>query len=474
MQEFRQATLSGSWYPAPKAELAAMVDGFMSESNMLDLPAGRPLLAIVPHAGYTYSGATAGKLFGLLGSFKPRRIIILAPSHRSPLQKIALSEKTAFQTPLGLVSIDQEAVGKLSQCPAFTFADHAHGPEHAVEIQLPFLQRLWPDDPPSIVPLLVPRLDPDQKAAAAATLKSICDQDTLLLVSTDFTHYGDAFGYQPFHEDIPFSLEKLDSGALLKILAGDGAGLRDYGQETGITMCGLEACALALDCGIPEGYEGSLLGYSRSADGDGDYSHSVSYASVLICSGPDKSELQPEDKALLLEIAHKSIAAAVHDAPRPKPEDVAQDLGLKIPTRLREKRGAFVTLTLGGQLRGCIGYIEGFKALVDTINDNGRSAAIHDNRFRPVSRNELGQLEIEISALTPLREVSGPEEIEIGRHGILLSCGRNQAVFLPQVAVEQGWDLNTTLTQLALKAGLAPLAWQKGCKFQVFEAEIFS
>ncbi len=474
MQDLRPATLSGSWYPAPKAELTTMVDGFLANCNTPDLPAGRPIVAIVPHAGFAYSGPTAGKLYGLLQQFPPDRVIILAPSHRYPLAQIALSGKNGFQTPLGTVLVDQGAVGKLSQCPAFIFADEAHGPEHAVEIQLPFLQRLWPEKLPSIIPLLVPPLDQEKRALAVTALQEICaEKNTLFIVSTDFTHFGNSFGFRPFHDDIPMALERLDSGAILKILAGDGPGLREYGKQTGITMCGLEACAIALDCGLPAGYEGALLDYSRSADKDGDYSHSVSYASVLLCSGPTEDGLNSDDKKLLMELARRSVQAAVQGEPAPDPENIARQLDLKISPHLLEKRGAFVTLNLNGHLRGCIGYIQGFKPLLDTIVDNGRSAAINDPRFAPVSNSELNQLTIEISVLTPLRGVKGPENIEIGRHGILLSSNGRQSVFLPQVAVEQGWDLHTTLSQLSLKAGLSPNAWQQECQFQVFEADIF-
>ncbi|MBK7187812.1 MAG: AmmeMemoRadiSam system protein B [bacterium] len=111
------------------------------------------------------------------------------------------------------------------------------------------------------------------------------DDGTLLLVSTDLTHYGAAFGFAPFAGDIAAEVERLDAGALLRVLAGDGPGLLGYGRQTGITMCGLEAAALALACGLPPGFESALLGYARSGDRDGDYSRSVSYAAALIADG---------------------------------------------------------------------------------------------------------------------------------------------------------------------------------------------
>jgi len=132
----------------------------------------------------------------------------------------------------------------------------------------------------------VPHLDKGRRAAAAAALAAERSPETFLLVSTDLTHYGEPYGYVPFREDIPAALERLDSGALLRVLAGDGRALLDYGLRTGITMCGLEAAALALASGLPAGFESALLGYARSGDRDGDYTMSVSYAAALLSSGP--------------------------------------------------------------------------------------------------------------------------------------------------------------------------------------------
>ena len=287
----RAAVLAGSWYPAGPGALAEEVDRYLAAADPSTRPAGPPLVAVVPHAGYFYSGEAAGRLYGLLGADYRRTVFILAPSHRAHLDRVALSGAQAFATPLGKVPVDTRAVRELAECPAFVLDDAAHAEEHAVEIQLPFLQRLWPDRSPVIVPLLVPALDQAQRAEASRALARLADDDTLLLVSTDFTHYGSAYGYLPFATDIPAALERLDSGAILKILAADPDGLVGYGKETGITMCGLHATALALaagrDADLPPGYEAALIDYRRSGDREGDYSLSVSYASILITAGPD-------------------------------------------------------------------------------------------------------------------------------------------------------------------------------------------
>lgn len=293
MSGSRPSVLSGTWYPGDPGRLKAMVDAFLAAADLSRRPAGQPVLAVVPHAGYRYSGPTAGCLYGLLRAREPapQRIFILAPNHRVPLRHIALSGADSFTTPLGRVPVDTATVRRLAANFPFAVDDGAHAEEHAIEIQLPFLQRLWGPAGPSVVPLLVPHLDQESAAAAAAVLAAELGSDParrpLLLVSSDFTHYGASFGYVPFRTDVPAALEKLDAGAILRILAADSTGLRDYGARTGITMCGLEAAALALDCGVPPGHEGALLDYARSGDQEGDYTHSVSYAAILLCAGPD-------------------------------------------------------------------------------------------------------------------------------------------------------------------------------------------
>ena len=185
------------------------------------------------------------------------------------------------------------------------------------------------------------------------------------------------------------------------------------------------------------------------------------------------SQLTFQQQQFLRHLALKAVEAAAANEPYPDVLSLAKGSQIAVEGPLAEKRGVFVTLTIQNRLRGCIGYIEGFKPLIEAVADNGRSAAVGDPRFDPLQIDELANLEIEISVLTPLREVPSFESIEVGKHGVLLGKGGRRAVFLPQVATEQGWDLNTTLTQLCLKAGLGPLEWQQGTKFEVFEAQIF-
>jgi AmmeMemoRadiSam system protein A len=183
--------------------------------------------------------------------------------------------------------------------------------------------------------------------------------------------------------------------------------------------------------------------------------------------------LTDREKAFLRELARLTVDAAARGRPGPDPSSMAAVAGTPLAGALAEPRGAFVTLRRDGELRGCIGVIASERPLARTVVDSAQSAAARDPRFAPVTPDELPFLDLEVSVLTPPRPVPGPEAIELGRHGILLSCAGREAVFLPQVPGEQGWDLATTLDHLALKAGLEAGRWRAEAEFRVFEAEVF-
>lgn len=171
------------------------------------------------------------------------------------------------------------------------------------------------------------------------------------------------------------------------------------------------------------------------------------------------------EKEKLIEIARLSLESAVRRTVKPHFDNLTESL--------KVKRGGFVTLKKHGELRGCIGYIEPVKSLHQTVAEMAVSAGTSDPRFYPVQENELTDIRIEISVLTPLKEVYGVEDIQVGRDGIYMVKEFHSGVLLPQVAVEHGWDSQTFLEQTCLKAGLSTDAWQKGAKIYTFGAEIF-
>jgi len=177
--------------------------------------------------------------------------------------------------------------------------------------------------------------------------------------------------------------------------------------------------------------------------------------------------LSEAEKTFLLQLARSSIVAALKGKRAEVPADV--------PGELTKPSGAFVTLHKGGELRGCIGYIESVKPLAETVKDVAQKSATEDYRFSQVSEEELADIEIEISVLSPLECISDIRQIEVGKHGLVIELGGYRGLLLPQVATELGWDRETFLNQTARKAGLAPGLWKHPeAKIYIFSAEVFN
>ncbi len=192
-------------------------------------------------------------------------------------------------------------------------------------------------------------------------------------------------------------------------------------------------------------------------------------------SAPEQAaRLTLRDRQQLLEIARQAIENRLSGRRSEELPGREQSPGGEIPAVLEEKRGVFVTLHRKGALRGCIGYIEGFKPLFQAVGEMALAAAFGDPRFPPVTAAELPELDVEISVLTPLRKMSDPSEITIGEHGLYIVKGPSSGLLLPQVAVEYGWDRQTFLRHTCLKAGLLETAWQDpDSEIYLFGAQIF-
>jgi len=376
------------------------------------------------------------------------------------------------------VEIDQPAVAALRASPLFTSQPGVDAKEHCIEIQLPFLQTVLPSF--RLVPLLVSNLGREDIVSAAEALARIVGPGDLVVISTDFTHYGASYGYvgPPANPIAPSQaqagLRELLDRAWGLVLARDLTAMAAYKRETGDTICGFLPLAILTQL-LPKEARGQRLHSSMSAEIAGDWSNSVSYLSAIFTGlwpyhGPaGEAGLTPDEKTALLKLARFTLERQVRGGPRPTPNDA----GITVTPRLLRPSGSFVTLKKEGDLRGCIGNIPPDKPLVEGIIDNATSAALHDSRFSPVSEQELGSIQVEVSVLTPPTTVDGPQNIVLGKHGILLRKGRAGAVFLPQVAPEQGWTLEQTLQRLSSKAHLPANAWKDGASFQLFEAIVF-
>jgi AmmeMemoRadiSam system protein B/AmmeMemoRadiSam system protein A len=472
----RPAAVAGRFYPGNAGRLADFITRHMHAAT-LSGGKGDVSGVIVPHAGYTYSGEVAALSFGLLDSAKINRVIVMGPSHYKAFRGVSVPTYAAYRTPLGLVNVDRAICTAIRAAdPVFTFNPASHEQEHSVEVELPFLQMQLTDF--TLIPLVFGQLTRSEIQDAAAVLAGYWDESTLLVVSSDFTHYGERFGHVPFPVDeARLRLIKQDRGAIDRICEQNRDAFLDYVDDTGATICGRLPIAvmLAMMEQRDENWKVDLEKYTNSGEMLGDYTSSVSYAALTIqrlngllgdvgASGWRFSEV---DKATLLSVAREAIAAEFRGSGDPIPEG-GRD-------HLFDPGGAFVSLHIGDRLRGCIGNLESSRPLIETVRRNAVSAAFKDSRFPPLTEAELDEVTIEVSCLTPMHRIGSIDEFEVGRHGIVLEKAGRRGVFLPQVAPEHGWDSETTLEYLSQKAGLPRAAWsQHGAVLSVFEAVVFS
>ena len=479
-----ESTIAGSWYPGTAEGIREMAGEWERSSAADASRVSAPNVLVLPHAGWAYSGRTAWRDVRLVKGAKFQRVVLLAPSHRAWIEnRLVAPEADAVSTPLGEIRIDNEFVDRLALVAPVVKNSKVHLAEHATQIEYPLLQ-LALGGGFSIVPLVAGSLGADQMAMCARALSRMMDADTLLVVSSDFTHYGDDFSYAPYGtkggRGVRDRVAAVDAEALAFVEKGDADAFAANVRDTGATICGRVPIELALRA-LPKGTSLSRVHYETSGDADEDFRRFVCYAAVAgraAWRGEEARVLDAEARAFLLRVARESMERAVRSSGKSvlRGRDgwlaaVQKDA----PESVRAKMGAFVTLNdrTTGALRGCIGEILPMRPLVDAVAARAVDSALHDPRFMPVTERELANLRVEVSALTSPKPVGSWRDIVLGRDGMTLEKGGAFAVFLPQVAPEQGWDLPTTLSHLAQKAGLPSDAWRDGAKFETFQAEVF-
>jgi AmmeMemoRadiSam system protein B/AmmeMemoRadiSam system protein A len=468
------SSLAGTWYPSDANALREQIQGFFEKASVK--PIENITALILPHAGYQYSGQTA--VMGLKTAGKKyKRVVVIGPSHRLPMEEVlSVSRATHYETPLGQTPLDVEFINELLKYPVFQNVPSTDEYEHSVQIEVPLLQYCQAGF--KLVPIVAGSCSQQTIDKAGGILRSLIDNETLVIASSDFVHYGKNCGYVPFTQDIPEQIRKLDMGAYEYITKLDGPGFLGYRRKTGATICGYVPIAILLSM-LSRSAEAHLVNYATSGQQAGDYTNSVSYLSVAFTgawqAGPEAQQqketqaLTDEDKKQLLLLARKTMVYALQNLRVPE----TSDLGITISDAMQPARAAFVTLKKNSQLRGCIGDIFPQRPLYKSVIINAINACVNDRRFVPVSQDELKDVTIEISALTAPASIESPDEIRIGIDGVVLNKDGHSAVFLPQVAPEQGWDTEQMLTQLSMKARLPADAWKQGASFLVFQAEVF-
>lgn len=472
--EVKLPNVAGAFYPDNPQELSQMIDGFLEKAK----PAfeNQDIFALIcPHAGYGFSGQVAASGYKLIKSRLYKTVIVIAPSHHYGFKGFSIYPEGSFRTPLGDLEIDEEFTQKLlNKEEEISFKPAAFEKEHSIEVQLPFLQRTLQGF--KIVPVVTGDVTLSDCRKFASLLKDTIGQrqDVLVVASSDMYH---GYDYQ--------EAEEVDKITLSYLKNMDAEGLYYGLREEKLQLCGGFGVVVTLILSKELMHNKlEVLEYTNSAkvsDKKIKGTWTVGYASCVIGAQARKEKAQglrqekreeamlnKEQRKRLLEIARNSIETYLKTH---KKLEVTE----KDPLLLKEM-GAFVTLHKQGELRGCIGNLVGRGPLYLTVRDMAVEAAVDDPRFSAVEPSELKDIDIEISALSPLEKIDSAQKLKLGTHGVLVKRGFNSGVFLPQVATETGWSKEEFLSNLcAHKAGLDPDAWKdKSTEIYIFTAEIFS
>jgi len=475
----------GGFYPSDPIKLTKEIADFYNKAKKEEIP-GKIVALISPHAGYFYSGQVAAYGYKTLEGLKYQTVVVISPSHAVYFKGASIYNGKAYQTPLGTIPVDKELALELSKLDERVYlSDVGHTTsgmraEHALEVQLPFLQIVLGKF--KLIPIV---LGPEEDLKSYETLgkalgKVLKDKDALIIASSDLSHF------HPYAEAV-----RLDSVVIKDVNSFDHKTLFENLSSNRCEACGggpiIATMIAAKELGADES---KVVKYANSGDVTGDKSQVVGYMSAVFYSLKVKDDtkkntgdfsrgeaekkekgtesgLSDKDKAFLLKMAKETIECKVRGIKCPE---------YKITSEvLRENRGAFVTIKKQGMLRGCIGYIQAVKPLYQTIQEMAEAAALKDTRFNPVTEKELNELEIELSVLTPLKRISDANQIQVGTHGILIRKGYYSGLLLPQVATENNWDRKTFLEQTCFKAGIYDKdCWkEKDTEIYIFSAEIF-
>lgn len=445
----RKAAVAGMFYPAAADDLRRVVETSLSEAKKEEFP-GTIRAILAPHAGYVFCSRGLGAAYKQIEgpAFKYDTVILIGPSHRFATKASALSSVHVWETPLGPVQVASDLCREFARSTdRIEFDDRAHANEHCLEVQLPYLLTAAKGKPFKIVPMLISSSDLlDHQRAANALIALAAKGSTLIVVSTDLSHYPDASTAEKVDQAILEAVKSLNPTRLME----ENRKLMQTGYKgLGCTMCGLDAALTLVRAAAGLGIsKAAVVSYTHSGMVSGDNARVVGYGAMVFtgtgtgASGTQQEALvfSRESKRELIRMARDAAAAAVKGDwvdfhPSDNPE-------------LQMQAGCFVTLKRKGELRGCIGRFSSDQPLWKTVREMAIASATRDARFsaNPVRSDEVPDLDVEISVLSPMRRVSDPlQEIKLGTHGIVIQGSGRSGTFLPQVATETGWTLEQFL-----------------------------
>lgn len=462
----RRPVFAGQFYPEQKKQLEKELNNLFS--GAAEPKCTKVKAIIVPHAGYVFSGQIAASGYAQISSNKKfERVFVLASSHRVRFNGASIYSIGNYETPLGEVKVDRELAKELmEQHSVFSYYEAAHSEEHSLEVQLPFLQYQLGDF--TLIPIVIGTDNLSQLDKIAAALKPYFTEENLFVISSDFSHYPEYNSAKEVDMRTANSIIENNSEAFLKTIRKNA---KQKIPNLATSICGWTSVYALLK--MSEG-EASLkykkIAYQNSGDSRyGDHDRVVGYWSIVLYEDkPDNELLSETDKTFLLHLARTTIE---HKLKKKEPQKLNKD---ELSEVLKKPLGAFVTLHIHKKLRGCIGRFQPSEPLYKVVEQMAVEAAFHDPRFDALKPEEINDIDIEISVLTPLKRIQSENEIVLGKHGVYLKQGYRSGTFLPQVADQTGWTLEEFLGHLSRdKAGITWDGW-KHAELYTYEAIVFS
>jgi len=475
----RHPAVAGQFYPASPNMLQFEVANLLAQATPKLCKQVRAI--ICPHAGYIFSGKIAASAFNQIDSeVTYKRIFLIASSHQEYFNSASVYCDGNYIMPYGEEIVDI-SFGKMltEEFPDFFTSDYIpHQREHSLEVQLPFLHHTLKTKY-QIVPIIIGTDNPNVCRNIAKALKPYLTSENLFIISTDFSHYPQYLDAQKVDKITKEAIIANDPEILLNTLADNS---KKQIPHLSTSLCGWTSVLtlLYMTTNNPS-LEYRAIEYCNSGDSKqhGDIDRVVGYWSIAAfeksygkedfqISDKEDFQISDNDKEILLKIAQKAIEGYCINGR--KVDLIKSDFS----TVLETKCGAFVSLHKNGKLRGCIGRMTGDIPLYKMVQEMAISAAYQDYRFNPVLADEIRDIDIEISVLSPLQKIYNISEIELGKHGIYIEKGNLTGVFLPQVATETGWNKEDFLGHCSRdKAGLGWEGW-KIADIYIFTATIFS
>jgi AmmeMemoRadiSam system protein B/AmmeMemoRadiSam system protein A len=467
----RKAAWANQLYPGNANELQSTLQDLFARAVPAKT-AGNVAAIIVPHAAYIFSGGVAASGYNQIElHHRYENVFILGPSHRVGFEGASVYTDGNYVMPFGIVQVNT-SLGKqlVSSSKSFSSRRDAHIEEHSIEVQLPFLQHRLGKDM-RIVPIVVGASSPATCKDLANALRPYFNRKNLFVISTDFSHY-------PAYEDAKRADKQTADAIVSRSAENLLAAMNDNAQgripELATSLCGWP-CVLTLLYLVENkpNIQIDLIDYKNSGDAAvGQKDKVVGYWAMAASLRTEQKKtgfgLNDEEKKQLLVLARRTIEQHVGKRVMAAPD------ASEFSATLQTKCGAFVTLRKNGDLRGCIGRFDASEPLFKVVQQMAIASSTEDYRFSPVTSDEIGKLELEISVLTPMQRIKSIDEFQLGKHGIYIKKGPRAGTFLPQVAAETGWSKEEFLGHCAQdKAGIGWDGW-KDAELYVYEALVFS